>query len=258
MIEAIQPRMRDMYTNAMQLLDVIGFGMALAVDNKVDLNPVAGVLAVEMPTSLTDAIAPLKQLVPSITEYLLDVMRKVQSRAKDPSVTLPKELLAAVLFYTFDDPQETGCKFYQQLNTALRSRVRDNAKPYFGYLRMLVEALSKLPSHKGLVYRGISGIDLTDKFPLGKPVRVWEVLSVSKKRHVAESFASHGSNGNQTLFVIETSNVAVLGSLSLYPDEEECMFLPGTALVATKVECNGARAVIHLTHLAEDVTALYE
>jgi hypothetical protein len=167
-----------------------------------------------------------------------------------------------VLFYTLDDPQKTGCKFYQRLNVALRSRIRDNAKPYFGYLRMLVEALRLLPIHKDLVYRGVSGIDLIDKFPIGKPVRVWEVQSVSKKKHVAEGFASYGNKPQQTFFVIETSSVAVLGSLSLYPAEEECLFLPGTAFVATRVEkvrsVSGERILIHLTHLAEDVTKLYK
>jgi hypothetical protein len=258
MIAAIQPRMRDMYANGMQLLDVIGFGEAVAIDDRVDLNPVAGALTVTRPTALSEAIAPLKQLVPSITEYLLDVMRDVQRLGSDPSVTLPKELLAAVLFYTQDDPQNTGCKFYQRLNMALRTRIRDKAKPYFGYLRMLVEALQQLPSHTGMVYRGVADIDLSKRFPVGKPVRVWEVQSVSKQKHIAEGFASLGNKTKQTLLIIEAHGVATLGPLSLYPIEEECLFLPGTAFVATKVEKVGPRAVIYLTHCAEDVTVLYQ
>jgi hypothetical protein len=186
-------------------------------------------------------------------------MQNVRERAKDPSVTLAKELIAAVLFYTHNGPGEkNGCKFYQRLNFALRSRNRDNAKPYFGFIHMLVEALGKLPRHKGVVYRGVAGIDLTDKFSIGKPVRVWEVMSVSKQKRIAEDFASVGNKDQQTLFVIETESVSVLGSLSLYPEEEECLFLPGTAFVATKAEYVGTRAVIYLTHRAEDVTVLYK
>jgi hypothetical protein len=259
MIVAIQPRMRDMYTNAMQLLDVIGFGEAIAVDDKVDLNPVAGVMTVAMPSSLAAAIAPLEHLVPSIRDHFLGVMRTVRERTKEKIFGLHPELFASVMFYTHNGPEEkNGFKFYQRLNVALRSRIRDNAKPYFGYLRMLVEALRELPSHKGLVHRGVAGIDLTDRFPIGKPVRVWEVLSVSKQRRVAEGFASFGNKPHQTLFVIETGGVAVLGSLSLFPTEEECLFLPGTAFVATKAEYVGTRAVIYLTHRAEDVTVLYK
>jgi hypothetical protein len=82
---------------------------------------------------------------------------------------------------------------------------------------------------------------------------MWEVLSVSKQKHVAEGFAFNG-----TLFVIETPRVAELGNLSVYPNEEECLFLPGTAFVATKAEKAGSRAVIYLTHRADDVTKLYK
>jgi hypothetical protein len=114
-----------------------------------------------------------------------------------------------------------------------------------------------MPRHKGFVYRGIAGLDLTSKFPIGKPVRVWEVQSVSKKKRIAEGFASQGNKAQQTLLVIETQGVAELGWLSLYPIEEECLFLPGAAFVATRVERVGVRDVIYLTHRTEDVTKIY-
>ena len=158
-------------------------------------------------------------------------------------------------------PHATRCRFEQRLNAALRSRKLVNVQPYFGYLRMLLEALRQLDTHSGVVYRGIAGFDLTDKFPIGRRVRVWEVMSVSKAEYVAEGFASHGNKAQQTLLVIETASVPVLGHLSLFPIEQECLFAPGSAFVATRVERDAAvpgRAVIYLTHQAEELEKIYQ
>jgi hypothetical protein len=259
MIAAIQPRMRDFFVNAAELLDELGFSEAVFAECEDAFNSLDGLLLAPMPSSLAVAVIPFKLRVPNTVSRMIYALEEAAARCEAGTSIVSHELLAAVLFYTHNGPGEmNGCKFYQQLNVALRSRVRGNAKPYFGYLRMLVEALSKLPSHKGLVYRGVAGIDLTDKFPIGKPVRIWEVLSASKKRQVAEGFASYGNKAQQTFFVIDTPGVAMLGSLSLYPLEEECLFLPGTAFVATKAEYVGGLAVIHLAHRAEDVTVLYK
>jgi hypothetical protein len=260
---SIQPRVREMYACAVDLHDKISFGDAVAVDGGVSLNPVAGVLSLSVPSSLAAAVAPLREPVPSIPECLLHIMDIVDRRSKSKATTIPPELLASLLLYSLDDLLRTGCKFYQRLNAALRTRIRDNAKPYFGYLRMLVDALGHLPSRSGTVYRGIGGIDLTDKFPIDKPVRVWEVMSVSLNKHVAENFASFGLHPTQTILVIETPSVHLFGSLSLSPAEEECLFLPGSAFVATKaervaIEGGRTRAVIYLTHRPEDVTVLYK
>jgi hypothetical protein len=207
---------------------------------------------------LAAAVVQLRDAVPSISEGLLVAMDLVKSRRKCKTVVLHPELLAALVLYTLEDFMGTGCKFYQLLNVALRSRIFGKTKPYFEYLRMFIDALGHLPIYKGAVYRGISGFDLTGKFPIGKPVRVWEVWSVSKSRNVAESFASRDGKSQQTLCIIETQRVAELGNLSAYPSEEECLFLPGTAFVATKAERVGSRAVIYLTHRVEDVKVLYK
>jgi hypothetical protein len=243
----------------MGLLDVIGFQEAIvAHDDNFDMNPVAGSLSVAMPASLADAIAPLRDLVPSIAEHHLNVVKAVREHLKDNTDSAFREQVSAILLFTHDDPKNTGCKFYQQLNVALRSRIRDKAKPFFGYLQMMSSALQRLPVYKGTVYRGIAGVDLSSKFSVDKPVRVWEVQSVSKKRGVAVTFARQGGKSPMTLLAIETSGVPELGSLSLFPDEEECLFLPGSMFVATKIEKDGSFAVIYLLHRAEDVTKFYK
>lgn len=262
MLEAIHPRIAELRKCGQELLDVLGFSEAVAVDGVVgDLNPVAGVMIIPPPTSLSAAIAGLKALVPSITEYLLEVMEDARMLHATYTLAVSLELVATVLFYTLEDTKLTGCNFYSKLNVALRSRLRENAKPYFGYLRMLLEALRQLDPHEGTVYRGIAGFDLTAKFPIGQRVRVWEVQSVSKLKKEAEKFASRGNKPQQTILVIKTQGVPVLGYLSLYPGEEECLFAPGSAFVASKVEQDPAvpgRVVIHLTHQAEALEQIYQ
>lgn len=226
-----------------------------------DPNPVAGVLASPLLPSLGIAVADLEAHVPSVTVYLLGVLKRAYTLHKVHDLALSVEHVATVLLYTLEDTLGTRCKFYQRLNAALRSRKLDNVLPYFGYLRMLLEALRQLEKHSGVVYRGIAGFDLTDKFPIGRRVRVWEVMSVSKAEDVAEGFASHGNNAQQTLLVIETPSVPVLGHLSLFPLEQECLFAPGSAFVATRVERDAAvpgRAVIYLTHQAEELEKIYQ
>jgi hypothetical protein len=248
--------MREMYLSAMELLDVIGFGKAVAIEGEGDINPIAGLLTVTIPSSLAAAVVTL-QHVPSVAPHMLCAVNTATKRSQTTKFTISHELVAAVILYTQEDSSLLGLQFYQHLNATLRARIRDNAKPYFGYLRMLVEALQRLPSHQGFVYRGIAGVDLTDIFPIGEPVRVWEVMSVSMQRRVAEGFASSGNKSQQSLLVIETQCVAVLGTLALYVGEEECLFLPGSAFMATRVERVGPRAVIHLKHRAEDITKIY-
>ena len=199
----------------------------------------------------------LDQLVPSIIVYIMQIMKDSRDMIKSHRLTLSIELVATILLYTHDDPRNTGCKFYKTLNAALRSRQRDNVKPYFGYLRMLIEALSHMEVFVGAVYRGIAGIDLSDAFPIEKRVRVWELMSVSKLKSVAEGFASYGSKPQHTVLVIETRGVRVLGHLSKYPTEQECLFLPGSAFIATRVVKEGHRTVIYLQHQEEDIEVLY-
>jgi hypothetical protein len=241
----------------MELMDVLSFGNAVMIEGEDDINPMAGLLSTAMPSSLAAAVVTLKH-VPSVALHMMCAIDAAIMKSKFSNFTISLELVATVILYTQEDPNQSGHKFYQQLNIALRSRFWDNARPYFGFLRMLVEALRHLPSHRGIVYRGIAGVDLTKKFPIGKHVRVWEVQSVSKQRRISESFASSGNRPEQTLLIIETHGVAALGPLALYVGEEECLFLPGTAFVATKAEYVGSRAVIYLKHRAEDVTMLYK
>jgi hypothetical protein len=123
---------------------------------------------------------------------------------------------------------------------------------------MFLDALQLLPMHEGIVYRGIHGVSLHTIFKMGEKVRVWELMSTSKLRSVAEAFARKGSKPQQTLFEIETKSVAFLGGYSKYPDEQECIFPPGSAFKVVGLEKNGALTIIKLKHISEVINKLYE
>jgi hypothetical protein len=69
---------------------------------------------------------------------------------------LTRDEMAAVHLYTDDGlGGAAGCLF-RPLNAALRAQGRADAKPYWGYIRLLQHALFKLPKDKsGTLYRGI-------------------------------------------------------------------------------------------------------
>jgi hypothetical protein len=69
---------------------------------------------------------------------------------------LTRDEMAAIHLYTDDGlGGPAGCLF-RPLNAALRVCERADAKPYWGYIRLLQHALFKLPKDKsGVLYRGI-------------------------------------------------------------------------------------------------------
>eukprot|EP01047_Picozoa_sp_COSAG01_P030534 COSAG01_NODE_2132_length_8354_cov_19.152271_2_plen_516_part_00 len=69
---------------------------------------------------------------------------------------LTRDEMAAIHLYTDDGlGGAAGCLF-RPLNAALRAQGRADAKPYWGYIRLLQHALFKLPKDKsGTLYRGI-------------------------------------------------------------------------------------------------------
>eukprot|EP01047_Picozoa_sp_COSAG01_P023413 COSAG01_NODE_1416_length_10373_cov_4.944984_11_plen_242_part_00 len=69
---------------------------------------------------------------------------------------LTRDEMAAIHLYTDDHlGGPAGCLF-RPLNAALRVCERADAKPYWGYIRLLQHALFKLPKDKsGVLYRGI-------------------------------------------------------------------------------------------------------
>ena len=69
---------------------------------------------------------------------------------------LARDEMAAIHLYTDDGLGGAAGNLFRPLNAALRDGERADAKPYWGYVRLLQHALFKLPKDKsGTLYRGI-------------------------------------------------------------------------------------------------------
>ncbi|CAF0770739.1 unnamed protein product [Adineta steineri] len=89
------------------------------------------------------------------------------------------------------------------LNQTLRAEDRTKLRPWFGYLKLLDSATSKLPKLKGTIFRRIDK-NITTSFKEGQRVSCWSVTSCSKSIAVISSFINESSSS--TLFHIECLN----------------------------------------------------
>jgi hypothetical protein len=107
------------------------------------------------------------------------------------------------------------------------------------------------------VYRGIAGIDISANFPVGLPVRIWELMSTSEELEIARIFEDEGGSPTKTRLVITTPGVRQVAHFSKFPDERECLFLPGSTFVTEKIEFEGQLAIVTLRHVPEDLDVYF-
>jgi hypothetical protein len=99
-----------------------------------------------------------------------------KSQKAGGSCILSEDEIAALHIYTLQSP------FYEILNALLRSPDRNQLKPFFPYLNLVVTALYKLLARQGLkmrsLFRGVK-LDLASKFPVGSLKFFWTVTSTA-------------------------------------------------------------------------------
>jgi uracil DNA glycosylase len=151
---------------------------------------------------------------------------------------LDADLRAAVRLYT------AGQGFYAALNRALRERDRGQVEPFLPYLRLLLEALDRLPASARTLWRGVR-LDLRARYREGAEVVWWGVSSCSTRAEVARGFL--GARG--TLFEVEARTAVSIRQLSDFAAEDECVLAPGTVLRVRRVRTEGALHRIALEEL---------
>ncbi|CAF1491292.1 unnamed protein product [Adineta ricciae] len=81
---------------------------------------------------------------------------------RNPANELTQDGSDAIHLYTMQwSPSDQS--LYYILNKNLRSKHRSTLKSWFSFLKLFFTALYKLPSIKGVIYRGVKG-NLTDKY----------------------------------------------------------------------------------------------
>jgi hypothetical protein len=195
----------------------------VAAEPEIILPPILGVKA-SAGISFPDAITPLVSGIPGLEHYLKRAHQYGQQNAAEG---LSADEVAAVYLYT------TESAFYRRLNTALRDPDRERAKPFFGYLRLLLSALPKMQGYGGSLWRGVA-TDLRGHYPKDRTVTWWGVSSCTAKRSVATSFI--GSTGKRTLFEVIPTRAASIRRFSAFTGEDEYLLLPGVQLRVKNVQ----------------------
>jgi len=140
---------------------------------------------------------------------------------------------------------------YCILNHTLRTEDRQRLKPWFLYLKLILTALSGLPSKSLTVYRGVrNGIESQDeKYQIGKQVVWWGFSSCSTDRKVSEKEQFLGETGQGTLFIIDCINGKDIANHSYFRKENEILLLPATKfqVINNEYRKNGS----HIIHLKE-------
>jgi len=170
--------------------------------------------------SLNQAIVPLGNTVPDV----IHMVRIVKTHCGEPEDGLTRDESNSIRLYSLEWQPKESSLFYI-LNKALRSENRQLLRPWFLFLRLILTALSHLPSTSLTIYRGIN-MDLTARYRMGATVIWWGFSSCMKKDSQLEKKIFLNKTGKRTLFVINCYSSKDIHRHSLYEGESEVLLPP--------------------------------
>jgi hypothetical protein len=193
--------------------------------------------------SLEQAVDPLLQLLP-------DIHHKVwiaKHNCKSPANGLSCDESASICLYSMEWEPHDKCLYFV-LNATLRDKKRENLKPWFLYLKLLLTALARLPSQRLTVYRGIK-LDLVKDYSKGKVFVWWGFSSCTSSIDVLQSNLFLGQTGTRTMFTIECQNGKDIRQHSYFDTENEVLLSAATQfqVVACLNQGNG----LHIIQIKE-------
>lgn len=170
--------------------------------------------------TLEEAVEPLIDIVPKIERNVYIVKQNCQT----PQDSLTIDESASIMLYTYEAvPHEDS--LYIKLNAALRSEQRKQLTPWFLYLRLILTALTRLPSESCVVFRGVKE-NFSTQYPKNKTFIWWGFSSCTSSIDVLESEHFFGRTGDRTLFHIKCTTAKDIKNHSFVPSEKELLLLP--------------------------------
>ena len=142
--------------------------------------------------------------------------------SRKPANGLTQDESAAIHLYTMQWPHPHQ-SLYTLLNQRLRSKSRETLISWFLFLKLIFTALYKLPSFRGMIFRGVRG-DLSDQYE--EDHIWWGASSCTETMETMKSFV--GTDGARTLFTIECFNGKSIRDHSFFKKENEILLLPGS------------------------------
>lgn len=193
--------------------------------------------------SLLQAIQPLKGIVDKVE----DNAKFILAQCNDPADGLTQNQSAAIKFYTYEaNPMKNS--IYLSLNNALRSEEPSRIRPWDLYMRLLVDAIVRLPDVEMNIFRGVRGI-FNDVYVRGRMVKWWAFTSCTEKAETLRNEQFLGIEGDRTLFEIHCTTGKNISNHSFLDLENEVILLP-----ARKFEVLGSVSYpgnLHIVQLQE-------
>lgn len=215
-------------------------------DIKTNTEPIVG-FAVEPLLPLVKACAPLNDIIHNMAFY---VQVALHETPETPTDQLTIDESAAIRLYTIEW-EEPYRSLYSMLNFTLKAGTRQELRPYYKYLKLLLTALVKIPCAPPLtIWRGVPK-DLSPEFPPGTQVTWWSFSSCTTSLTVLENNMYLGNSGERTLFSVETINGRVIRDHSYYVTEDEILLLPGTRMIVQSQFSPAPE--LHIIHLKQVV-----
>ena len=201
--------------------------------------------------SLEEAIEPLVSMMPRVRSYAYAAKKRCKPVPDDG---LTRDESAAIILHSMGwEPRKECLQF--ALSLTLRSEDKQNVKPWFLYLKLILTALSRLPSIRRTVYRGIKK-DLSKEFPAGK-VFMWRGLCFcTSSIEVLEKEQFLGKTGSRTIFEIDCDSGKDIRHHSYYEPEQEILLLPARQFKV--MACSQTTSKLHKIQLKEISSSMTE
>ena len=183
------------------------------------LPPLTGVKTTPL-LPLEDAVAGLRVIEEHANvddEVFVAVAHAEEKLRTESDHPMDAQQMASLILYTLET------QVYPRLNRVLRDANRELVKPYFPYIRVLLEALSKLPPHVGTVCRGMKIRLPADDYPVGRKFFWWAFTSCTLNESLLNDPQFCGTTGDRTIFVIKTSSGRNITRYSMMPGEDEVL-----------------------------------
>jgi len=193
--------------------------------------------------SIEKAVEPLHHLLPGIQNKVWIAKENCET----PANGLSTDESASIYLYSMEwEPQEQ-CLYFV-LNATLRHKNRQNLKPWFLYLKLILTALARLPPTRLTVYRGVK-LNLVDDYPEGKSFVWWGFSSCTSSLKALQSEQFLGKTGIRTMFVIECYSGKDIQQHSYFEAENEYV-LPAARQFKVKA-CLDQGNGLHIIQLQE-------
>jgi hypothetical protein len=193
--------------------------------------------------SLEEAVKPLINIVPKIERNV----SIVKENCHNPEDGLTSDESASIMLYTLESmPHEKSLYFI--LNTTLRLEQRQKLVPWFLYLRLILTALTHLPSERRFVVRGVKD-DLRAQYPKDSTFVWWGFSSCTSSIGVLEHENFFGKTGSRTLFQIDCNTGRDIKKHSFIKQENEILLLPARKFQV--ISCLNSGNDLHIIQIKE-------